>query len=329
MTAVFIGRKFNVGIGKESSRGTAVAATYWIPKMDFKHDDKIDVVVDETSVGVIEDSQGQDTVFKSSEGELSGRITDTSFGLWLMALMGTDTTTLVSTPTTDHTFTVLESAQHPTLTVCMNEPNATGASSNRYALTVVDNMEFNFEIGQYATYKVGWRGNVASTGTNTPTYTAENPFMPQHGVFQYASTYSGLSSPTSVSIKKATFKVSKNIEDDQVIGNLAAADRYNKHFVVEGSVELLYTDRTFIDTIMLGGLSKAMRLKFTNTDVSIAGASNPTLTFDFAKVQFKEIARDISNTNIVRQTLNFKAYYSLSDALMFKAILRNTVTAAY
>lgn len=326
---VFIGRKFNVGIGKESSRGTAVAATYWVPHMEFSHDDKIDVVVDDTSVGVIEDSQGQDTVFKYSEGSLAGRMTDTSFGLWLMGLMGTDTIAVVSGAVTDHTFTVLETAQHPSLTIDMNEPNATGASSNRYALSVIDGMEFNFEIGAYSTFKVNFRGNVAGTGTNTPSYTAENPFMPQHGVFQYASTYAGLSSPTTVSIKKATFKVSKNIEDDQVIGSLAAADRYNKQFVVEGSIELLYTDRVFVDTIMLGGLSKAFRLKFTNTDVTLAGANNPTLTFDFAKAQLKEIARDIGNDNLVRQTLNFKAYYSLSDAFMFKAVLRNTVSSAY
>lgn len=325
---VFIGRKFNVGIGKESVRGTAVAASYWIPKMDFKHDDKIDVVVDESSVGVIEDAQGQDIVAKYSEGELSGRVMDTSLGLWLKALMGTDTPAQVSSSTAyDHVFTVTESAQHPSLTVSVAEPNA--STGLRYTLSVVDNMEFNFEIGAYATFKVAFRGNANASATNSASFTAENAFLPQHGAFQYAATYAGLSSPTTLTIKKCNFKVSKNIEDDMVIGSVVANDRYNKQFVVEGTIELLYTDRTWIDTVMLGGLTKAFRLVFANTDVTIATSYNPTITFDFAKAQLREVAREIANNNIVKQTLNFKAYYSLTDALMFKATLRNLVSSAY
>ena len=88
--AYHIGRKYNVGIGKEVTRGTAVAADYWLPKMVFTHDDKIDVVVDESSIGIIEDAQSQDVVGKHSEGTITGRIADTSFGLWLLSTLGTE-----------------------------------------------------------------------------------------------------------------------------------------------------------------------------------------------------------------------------------------------
>jgi len=60
----FIGRKLNIGIGKESTRGTAVAATFWMPKMELTHDDKITQVVNESSIGVIEDAEGADITMK-------------------------------------------------------------------------------------------------------------------------------------------------------------------------------------------------------------------------------------------------------------------------
>ena len=39
----FVGRLYQIGLGKESSRGTGVAPTYWIPKTAVSFDDKIEL----------------------------------------------------------------------------------------------------------------------------------------------------------------------------------------------------------------------------------------------------------------------------------------------
>jgi hypothetical protein len=322
-----IGRKFNVGIGKESTRGTAVAADYWLPKMDFSHGDKISEVVHESSIGTIHDAENSHIVEKFSEGKLKGRIADTSFGLILEAVFGGDVATLVATGVYDHVFSVLESAQHPSLTVDISEPNA--STGIRYALSMIDSLEVTFEIKAYGQYEISFRGNKNVAGANTASFTVENIFLPQHASVKFATNLAGLAGASAISVKKATIKISKNIEDDQVIGTLDAIDRLNKQFSVEGSVELTYEDRSYIDTIMLGGLSKAMRIAFTNSDVTIGVGSNPTITFDMASVRLSEVARTISNDDIVKQTLNFKAYYSIADTQMIKATLRNTKTTAY
>ena len=327
----FIGRKLNVGIGKETVRGTQIGASFWLPKMDFVHDEKITQVIDESSVGVIADAKGADITLKSSEGELTGRINDTSFGLWLLAALGSEAApSLVETGVYDHSFSVLESAQHPSLTVSIEEPNATAGAGLRYALSVIDSLEINLELNQYATYKVSFRGNASSSATNTPSYaTTENAFRPQDGEIKFATDLAGLDAASALSIKKINFTVAKNLEDDQVLGNVNASDRLNKQFAIEGTVELLYDSRTHIETTLLGDLAKAMRVRFVRTDITIGATSNPRITLDFAKVKLSEIARDQANDNLVMQTLSFKAFYSLTDAKMLTAVLRNVQSTAY
>lgn len=326
--AKFIGRLVNVGIGKESARGTAVNPTFWVPKMELSHNDKIQQVVDESSLGVIEDAQDASIVQKYSEGELKGRVLDDSFGLWLLASIGSVSSAVVGGESLvyDHTFSVLESGQHPSLTIGVKDPNA--GTGFRYALSMIESLEVNAELNRYVEMSVKYRGNVNASGTITPSYsTTSKFFLPQHGEVKFATTQAGLGAASAISVKKATFSITKNIEDDQVIGNLGVADRLNKQFAVEGTIELMYEDRNYIDTIMLGDAARALRIKFTNTDSTIGTASNPTMTFDFHKVKLSEVALVQGNSDFVRQTLSFKAYYSTTDSKMLTFILRNLTTS--
>lgn len=326
----FIGRKLNIGIGKETVRGTAVAASYWLPKTDCSIDDKIEQVINENSIGVIEDAEGASLVQKFSEGEITGRILDESFGLLILAALGAEASpATVETGVYDHVFSVAESAQHQSLTIDVEEPNATSSSSLRYALSMIDSLEINIEVGGYAEYTVSFRGNSNGTGTNTPSYTSENFFLPQHGTFKVATTQSGLDAASAVSVKKMTLVITKNLEDDNTLGSTTATDRLNKQFTIEGSVELLYDSRTYIDTIMIGDAYRALRFQLINTDITIGATSNPTLKIDLYRTKLSEVAKDIPNDDLVRQTLSFKAFYSLSDSKMLAATLRNTKSAAY
>lgn len=324
----FIGRLVNVGIGKESSRGTAVTPTYWIPKMEFSHEDKIQQVVNENSIGVIEDASGASITQKYAEGELKGRVLDDSLGLWLLAGIGSVSSSVIGGETVvyDHTFSVLQSAQHPSLTVAVKDPNA--GNGLRYTLAMVDSLDINAELNRYVEIAVKYRANSNATGTSlTPSYTSANYFLPQHGEFKVATTQAGLDGASAVSVKRMSLSISKNIEDDQVIGNIGVSDRLNKQFVIEGSVEIMYDDRTYVDTIMLGDLQKAMRIRLTNSDVTIGSTSNPRLTLDLHAVKLSEVGMKIDNGDFVTQTLKFKAFYNTTDSKMITATLRNLTTS--
>ncbi len=329
MCAYHIGRKFSVGLSKETTRGVCViAAQYWVPKMDITYDDKVNIEVNDSSIGVIADAEGQDVVGTFAEGSFGGRIQDGSFGLILLAALGTETSSTLVSGAYDHLFSILDSAISTSLTIHTVGPNENSGNGHRFTLAMVDSLEVTLEVNQYAKYKVGFQANTAVTATNTISFQSENYFLPQNGSVKIASSYSGLGAAQAISLRKCMFTISKNLEEDRVIGSLAASDRLNRQFQVEGSLEIVYTDRSYIDTIMIGDLTKALRVAVTNTAVTI-GSTNPALTFDFAKVKLQEVARKLDNDGIVTQTVKFKAYYSIPDSLFMTATLRNSRLAVY
>ena len=327
--SVFIGRKLNIGLGKESVRGTGVAAAYWFPKTDFSVEDKIDVVVDNASRGIIEDATTQEVTRKYAEASISGLITDVRFGLLLMAAFGTDTVGAVESGVKDHVFTVLESAQHPSLTLVVSEPNASSSSSLVYALSMLSSLEIDIAVGAWAMFKASFTMNSNTTASSSPSFSEEHAFNPQYCKAYVASSYSGLSGASAINVRSAKLTITKNVEDDQTIGNLVSVDRYNKQFQITGEMVLVYNARTYIDTDMLGDTLVALRLQLLRSDITIGAASSPTLTIDLAKCKITEIARTNKNDDVMLQTIKFKAFYSTGDTTMATVTLRNTNTSAY
>jgi hypothetical protein len=329
----FIGRRLSIGFGKEAStqRGTAVAISFWTPKMDVAIDDKLNQVINEASVGTISDSENVEITSKYSQGSLTGRLEQTAHGLILASIFGTEASTAVTGDATvyDHTFTVAESAQHPSLSIGVSEPNATGAASKVYTLGMIDTYDIDVEVGKYPTYKIGFKANASTTATLTPSYSVETAFLPQDGVVKFATNLAGLGAASAIVVKKVTLSIKQNVEDDIVVGSVTPADRLNKQFAVDGTVELLYNDRTYIDTNFTPGLVQAMRIQLVNSDVTIGTSSKPTITFDLAKVYLQDVARKITNNDIVSQTLKFKAVYSLGDTSMISCFLRNLQSTTY
>ena len=84
-----VGRKIQVGIAKESVRGTAPSsATYWNPWTDLTLDEKKEFATDDQSYGIIEDNVSLSQVKKWSEGSITGNVHDQTIGLILYGMFG-------------------------------------------------------------------------------------------------------------------------------------------------------------------------------------------------------------------------------------------------
>jgi hypothetical protein len=322
----FQGRRFNIGVGRESTRGTARAVQRWLPTTELTIDEKVEHAKEESVYGVIENQTDADVVKTFAEGSIAGLVDDQAIGYILYGALGTAG---VSGPTDSaytHTFTVAQSAQIQSLTLTASEPNAQTTASLLYPLVAIDSLDLDFEVGQYPTYSASFTSNVSTSTSATVSYTAPNNFRPQDGEIRIATTYAGLASGTAYAVRRASISISKNVEDDHNIGSTTVTDRLNKQFQVTGSIEMVYDARTNI-TELLANSTRAIQIKFTNTNVLIGASTRPTITVKLAKVKLTEVARNLGKDDIVMATLNFEAFYSLSDTRMIDITLVNTVTS--
>lgn len=321
--AKFIGRLADIGIKKESVRGTAEStASFWLPKLSLTLDDEIEQAIDESSIGVIEDSPNASVIGKIAIGELEGNIHDNSFGLLLLATLGGISTSGPSQSTVyTHTFSVQQDAQCDSLTLFLDDPN----QDYTFALGMIDSMELDFMLDGFAKFTAGFRAKAGATGTHSPSYTLGNNFLPQHMTVGYATTLAGLSSPTTVNVRSVKLSINKNLEDDRRLGSLDPVDILNRQLSVEGSMELVFDANTF-KTQMLADTSLALRFTLTNTDVTIGSSLNPKITITLAKCKFSKFEKKYENDGIVTASVDFKAFYSASDSQMIAVELVNTTS---
>ena len=315
-----IGRTIAVGFGKETTRGTAVVPAYWIPTMSVDINEKVKNVINQSSIGVREDSIDQVITEQTMEGSIGGNIDTNTVGLLLLAALGTDTPTTVNGGT-KHAFTVSQSGQLPTLS--LSEKTTVGGFS--YPLVAIKDFEINLELNKFLEFKTTFTGNPRATATLTPAFTQPKTFTPQTATFGYATNKAGLSSPTAVNIRKFNVKFNNNIEDDQALGSLLAVDRLSKQFSCEGSLELLWTDNTFVD-LCKNSTNQAFQVVISDT-AQVVGTSNASITIIIPRAEFKDVARKISNDGYIMQTINFKATYSITDSQMVEVDLFNSVSS--
>lgn len=319
------GRSVAVGIAKESSRGTWVDATYWLPVSSLDFDDHYDVIENNASYGVLNDATGAAKAKQWAEGDLEGPIGDVSFGLVLKALLGTETktTTAGESIVYDHAFTLQTSSQHPSLSITKKDTVRTFGFTN----CMVTGLEINAELDSFASAKISVRGKAGATQSTTVAYTTENLFHRTGITFLRSTTLSGLDSGTAVSVKKVKLTYNPNVVDDDVLGTADPNDFLNTELRCEGEIELLYDADTFHDFVK-NQTATYYRLKLVN-GTTIGSASAPTIQFDFAKVVSKEWTRSDELGAIVSQTVKFVAKYNTTDALAVQVLLRNLNSSTY
>lgn len=322
MAGKYIGRQQSLGIGKETTRGTAVVPAFWLPLINFDFDDKFEHVIDEQLRGIIEDSEDLKVVKKWSEGEIEGHIRDKSFGLLLLAGFGAISSVVKETTAYNHTYSVQNGIQHQSLTV-------EGKNSNEqlaFVLAMINSLKIKAELGKFVEFTAKLIAKLGASASNTPATTVENKFLAKDIIVKFADNLAGLDGASAIKVKNVNLTINKNIESDDILGSIAPDDYNNKQIAIEGGIELNYDAATY-KALALAGTQKAMRIDIINTDVTIGASSNPELKIDLARVKFTEWSKSGGLNDIVKQTLNFKAFYSISDSKMVSVVLTNTQTA--
>lgn len=320
----FIGRKISIGFGKETTRGTKVAPTFWISQGANDFEDKFASMVNENGLGIIENSTELSVIKQWSEGKVDLAMGDKTIGAILLMALGAVSSAAKAGETVvyEHSFSVLESSQHPSFSIEMKDGNQQLAFPNG----MLKSLDIDIDMKSYIKATLALIAKKGVTAADTVAYTSENLFLGRYAKVYFADTLAALDSATAITLRSLKMGVDKNVESNDTLGSVEPADFLNKNFNVDGQLELLFDDATY-KTLALAGTAKCMRIKIINTDVTIGTSSNPTLQIDFAKVKFEDWGKSGGLNDIVKQTLKFRALYSVADSKMITAKLTNLQTS--
>lgn len=324
-----IGRLIGVGVGKETTRGTAVAPTYFLPLTSVDFEDKAEVIAREGRKSVLEMSHGGDVVKSWAEGSLEGNIYSLGFGLILYSAFGALSTAAnadASGNVYDHTFTFEQSTNpniHQSLTLSVEDNEA---GDKEYTNCVVNSLEITAEEGAYVMFTADVMGNSEDAGTETSSYATEYPFRPQDLTFKHASDQSGLSGASATGIKSLTLSIEKNVEANWNLGSISPSEFFNKQINATLEIELIHVDDTYRD-YWQAGTTRAFEISVVNSDVTIGTAANPGLVITCYEGQIVDWTKNQGNDDIVTETLSIRLDYSDSDSKSIDMVLTNLATS--
>jgi hypothetical protein len=319
-----IKRKYNIGIGRETTRGVKVTPKYWLKPLSAEYNDKIETVASERACGVIEDSEEMIIKNKYSDGQIQGEAFDKSFGLFILGALGqvSSVAKVGDLAVYDHTFSVLQSAKHPTFTI---EVKRGDVEQKSYGNCVIESLKIESQAHDYVKFEAKLKGKTSGVATNSAGYVTENYFLGKDVSVKLADNLSGLDSATVIDARKITIQIAKNLEEDKRLGADEPNDFLNKELSIEGTLEILFKDSTLKD-YALNGIQKALRIDIVNTNKVIGSSSNPRLKIDLAKIKFKDPVEGGDNNDIVKVTVGFKGLYSATDSKSIEAVLTNLET---
>lgn len=320
----YIGRKISVGIGKETVRGTSVVPDFWIQKLTLDFDEKKETVLDESSIGVISDSMGQDATKRWAEGGVTGNVSDQSLGLFLLSTFGAVSSSLASGETIvyEHEFSIANTNQHQSLTFSTAEDNG----DYQFANAMISSLELSFSPDDYATMTANFMAKKGEAASLTPAYGEENKFVGRNVCIFFADDLAGLDAAEAIGGISASLTIEKNIDPAFEFCSIDPTDFFNQQIGGAGSIELYYDDETY-KTLALDNSAKAMRIRIKDSNKTIGVASNPGVDFDYAKVYLNEFAKTGDNNEMVKQALAFQSVYNQTEAAHMTAKLTNEVVS--
>lgn len=308
--ANIIGRLEDVGLAPEASRGTPVAPTYWLAVDNKDFDDKANVIMDDGSLGILGENSGATITKQWADGSIKGSVYEKSVGLLLMGIAGASPSSNTVTGETTHTFVQTNTATNKSLTIAFKDSNVNLAFAN----AMLDSVKFNLEVGKFFEYEAQFMSKKSATAANTVTHAAENFFAPKTAVIKTASTQSGLTGASAISLRSASITFAKNIEDKQVLGSIDLSDVLNKTVIITGTLEVYYNDTTYKDYVF-NSTEKALRISVVNTDVTLANGSNPHIFLDLYRVRFSDWKKNRGNNDVVTETVMFTALADFTNSL--------------
>ncbi|MFC8008934.1 phage tail tube protein [Streptomyces cinereoruber] len=308
---VYIGRREAVGVGIESTPGTAVAPQIWVRWLEQSIQNKTEVLENESAIGVVDRVEGSAVAYKWAEGSIEGKITIQSFGFFLLGMLGSVSTGSPTGGVYPHTFTMNQSSVPKTLTFARSGPLV----SERHSYGTIESLEITAETGAYVMMTADVKARVGASSSETVAILDEKEFVPKHVVLKLAATTGDLAAASAVKARSVTLRLERPSEKFDPLGTETAPEFDRGAYEVSGEFVVRMTDTQY-ETDFLANTIKAMSISLTN--------SGEGIVFTGSKVRYRELETTRDRDNIVTATVQFFCEYDTSVSTSLTTVLSNT-----
>lgn len=330
-----LGRQRLIGVGLETTRGTAVAPGAGVPALDgTDFQEKFEKAKNESGMGRIEKVSGADVVKYWGEGKIVGKIFHNTIGYFLTNLFGASDASpaTLETGVYQHDFEVLQNTRHKSMTIAVQEEN----EDNRYPLAMIDKFSIETDLEKYLEFEVAIQSRKPATASNTIAYATETEFLGRHVSIRTAAPGTGYAAALEAAsdeldIISAKLEVNKNLKQLWTLNrtqNPTPYDIINTAFEVEGELEVYYGDLTWRNRVK-NNTELALRFMIQNDDALIGATKRATLNFEMPRVNFEDPDGDFSADDPVNVKLKFNPLLDAATATQIVANLFNTRATAY
>lgn len=316
-----IGRLRQVGIAKETVKGTAVVPAFWVPVQNFAANPKVNVKKKDGAIGRIDGAYSSEIVSKNNEPSMDGYITDKAAGLLFLSALGAVNTGAAVAGVYPHTFSVLNGNEHPSLTVSFKDANM----AKSIAYSVLNELSLEANLEDYVKFNASYIGKFEADATLAPSfYATDNVFVSRHVSVKIAANIAGLAAASPVALESVNLKISKNAVARFGLSSNEPVKVTNGQLDLSGTIVALQSDETWRD-LFIDNTEKAMQITIENTDVTIgSGSGHPKIIITLAKINFNPYKEDAKLGDLIKETVSFGGMYSLTDAKSIEIELDNT-----
>ena len=323
----FIGRQIDFGIAVEGSRGEAETEPQrWIRKTVANVVPKNERKVDDTSFGRLEDADRVRTVRKWNEGSVDGILHADALGYFLLNLYGAVDSDEIDDDVYEHTFTLDQDIQHPTLSLFMLDAAVRAVA---IAGAVVSSLKLSIATDDYLRFSAEFIGKEEEDldSPPVPEVSAEFDFVGRDVTLKFADTLEALGAATPIKAKSIAVTWNPGVIADYVVGDYSPDDIYNGAFGLEFSFTRNYADQTF-ETLYKSQDFKYCEIRIEGEALLSDSSSKPLIVLTLNKAQVTNWNRAGAQNELVTEDVDVKAFYNSSDQKQSEVTLVNA-TASY
>lgn len=306
----FVGALRNVGIGRETTPGTLVSPSYWIPILSGSVKPIVEYAEDDSNFGRMESPVGDEVVSEDTMAKFEANVRSDWIGMIFASILNTPTSAAAAGETIvyEHTYAFSNATAHPTLTCTLKDTQATESAG--YCMVSALNLSCEAKGLLKATVEIV--GKALVSDSETVTYDTDYRFKGTQCTIKFGAAISDLAGASAIPFHSFSIDFIPEILAHHAFNSVTLAKTLMQKLSVEGELELLMDNNTYRD-YFTDGTVKAVEIRFLHT-TGIGNAEFPELKIQLAEVSFTGWEPSEGIREAVMEKLKFKAHYDPTES---------------